>query len=273
MGKSQLPGDAAANMTDASKRGVVNLMVRRLALVLMALVVWGGTAIGTAGAASATSPALTSASPLYVCAGVASPCNKSMGTMTAGAVSMTCWEQVSEPTGKHMWFYVTRGAQEGWVRAGDVAHQVTVKNCITAGHAPVWAAAWAIAQVGKTIDVGKCLTFVDQAYKSTSKQDLAPWTTSSTNPVMAWNHAGKSKQHGKSDLRWKTPPRGAWVYWGSRPGSPDGHVALSLGNGWLVSTSEGTTPGTAVHFLTISHRNSWSSAVANSYLGWTLGAV
>lgn len=246
---------------------------RRLAVLLMAVMLCGGTAIGAAGAVSAASPALISASPLYVCAGVASPCNESMGTMSAGSVSMTCWEQVSEPTGNHMWFYVTRGAQEGWVRAGWVKDQATVTNCITSGHAPVWAAAWAIAQVSKVIDVNNCLGFVDQAYENTSKQNLASWANDNTTAVDAWNHAGKTKQHGSSDPRWKTPPRGAWVFWGSRPGSSDGHVALSLGNGWLVSTYEGTTPGTAVHFLTISHRNSWSSAVANSYLGWTLGPV
>jgi cell wall-associated NlpC family hydrolase len=69
--------------------------------------------------------------------------------------------------------------------------------------------------------------------------------------------------------RFKTPPRGALVFWdgGNSYDSKASQVAISLGNGRLVSTGEGRTPF-EVHLLTISERN--AEPGVGAYLGWVM---
>ena len=64
------------------------------------------------------------------------------------------------------------------------------------------------------------------------------------------------------------PPAGALVFWGPADiggyDNPDGHVALSLGGGEVISTAERNFTG--VHTFTIAARN----AAGYPYLGWMM---
>ena len=44
------------------------------------------------------------------------------------------------------------------------------------------------------------------------------------------------------------------MFWGPNAYTSAGHVAISMGNGWLVSTQEGHSTN-AVHLVTIAQRN------------------
>ena len=158
-----------------------------------------------------------------------------------------------------------RQNQEGYVARTDVSDPPSgLTDCDSASHQAIWAAALAIGYLGTDTDPEYCLTFVIDMWRKTgagiaSANEYPPaWWSSSAN---IW-----PKQTSKTNPgRWLTPPRGALVFWGAKGASP-GHVAISVGNGWLVSTAEGSTPGQDVHLLQISHRN--ADGFASVYLGW-----
>jgi hypothetical protein len=64
------------------------------------------------------------------------------------------------------------------------------------------------------------------------------------------------------------PPVGAFVFWNSRPGYPEGHVAIAVGGGGLVISTEERTY-TTIHRMSIQDRNS-NPTYGNVYLGWIL---
>lgn len=102
---------------------------------------------------------------------------------------------------------------------------------------------WALSQVGVFRDSGYCLRFVDLAYGRTSGPASA---------YQVWTQSPASLHHVSG-----TPPRGAVVVWSSAIGGGHGHIAVSLGDGRMVSTTGG-----AVSVLDI-------QGFANSaYLGW-----
>ncbi len=102
---------------------------------------------------------------------------------------------------------------------------------------------WALSQVGVNRDSGFCLRFVDLAYGRTSGPASAHqvWTLSDT-----------SLHHSTG-----TPPRGSVVVWSSDIGGGHGHIAISLGDGTMVSTTSG-----AVAILPI------QGFADSAYLGW-----
>jgi cell wall-associated NlpC family hydrolase len=222
-------------------------------------------AMGAAPAAMASTPTLNHAEQLVLCANTSDPyCGQ---TLTAGipagtAVNVTCYHRSD--------YYVVVAAhhnQQGYVPQSDVSGAPSgLSDCNTAAHPSIWAGAWAIGYLGTNTDVGLCLTFVIDAWRSTgttigsdASQTAASWWSSSYD---IW-----PKHTQTSDpSRYLTPPRGALVFWGATSTSPAGHVAIAMGNGWLVSTEEGSTPGQAVHLVTIAHRNTTGAP----YLGWVL---
>lgn len=107
---------------------------------------------------------------------------------------------------------------------------------------------WALAATdGPAVWHRKCLHFVARAYG---------WSASGIRSAAAfWAQA--DERHLDSD-----PPAGALVFWST--GSPDGHVALSLGRG-LVGSNDIDGAGTiaAVPLTAITTR--WHA----TYLGWT----
>lgn len=87
------------------------------------------------------------------------------------------------------------------------------------------AVAWALSQVGVYRDAGYCLRFVDLAYGRTSGPASA---------YLVWTRS-PSALHRTSGM----PPRGAIVVWSSAIGGGHGHIAISLGDGRMVSTTSG----------------------------------
>jgi hypothetical protein len=121
---------------------------------------------------------------------------------------------------------------------------------------------WAEAQMGNTNWDGECLTFVVDAYSSGGTIGINP--DGELTALAYWNHY-PSAQHTDTN-----PPEGALVFWGATPygsitySNPDGHVALSIGGGEVISSSERTYTG--IHEFTIASRN----ADGYPYLGWMM---
>lgn len=84
---------------------------------------------------------------------------------------------------------------------------------------------WALGQVGMYRDAGYCLRFVDLAYGRSSGPASA---------YLVWTRS-PSALHRTSGM----PPRGAIVVWSSAIGGGHGHIAISLGDGRMVSTTSG----------------------------------
>ncbi len=85
------------------------------------------------------------------------------------------------------------------------------------------AVAWALSQVGVVRDAGFCLRFVDLAYGRSSGPGSA---------YLVWTGSPAALHHTSG-----MPPRGALVVWSSAIGRGHGHIAISLGDGRMVSTT------------------------------------
>ena len=230
-----------------------------------ALALAGGSLAVAPAAGAAGTPTLSVAVQTTLCATPAGKyCSQTLTALIAAGTPVT----VVCSHGPALYIRVTaRQNQEGFVPRSDVSSPPSgLADCDTASHQAIWAAALAIGYLGTDTDHGACLAFVIDRWRATgvsigsdSSQTAASWWSSSYN---IWPKETKKTDPGM----YLTPPRGALVFWGAKTGSPDGHVAISVGNGWLVSTEEGSTPGEAVHLLQIGHRN--DDGYANVYLGW-----
>ena len=92
------------------------------------------------------------------------------------------------------------------------------------------AVAWALSQVGAWRDAGYCLRFVARhAYQR-------PWDGGSIPEAhVAWDNTPTALRHpGSYDA-----PRGAVVLWDASIGGGAGHIAISLGDGRMVTTTTG----------------------------------
>ena len=186
-------------------------------------------------------------------------CVSPFTTLTTNTdLKMACWRDDSLMTGLYSsprWFYVrTPTGSEGFVHSSYVRQQANVPNCSTFP----WLKAtdWALDRVGQSIYAGQCLGFIAAAYKTAGRPIPGPYGAS-VSAASWWAAQSAAHKHASG-----TPPRGALVFWGARKGYPDGHVALSLGNGYVVSSSERTT--TVIHTFPTSAR----SPSVYHYLGW-----
>ena len=114
-----------------------------------------------------------------------------------------------------------------------------------------------------------CLAFAINAYQLGAsfpiRNDISITVGSDTYPSEVWGHF-LSGTTGTGN----TPPPGALVFWDSTGGTADSHVAISIGNGTLVSTNvdQSSVPGyNGIHYETMTQfaQNSW-----NIYKGWWL---
>jgi len=143
-------------------------------------------------------------------------------------------------------------------------HGKAIWNSKAAGasHAENVAVAWAKRWANRhdTSYNGACLRFVFEAY-SAAGVNLRPWVNApigyNTYPVDIWGRF----HHGRTGRG--TPPFGALVFWKAANGNRTlSHVALSLGRGRLVSTSDNVAHYT--HYERVSqHRYA-------VYQGWWL---
>ena len=235
-----------------------------------ALLAAAGTALaatmiaGAPMASASTPPMVISATPAHLCAGPASWCPDVIASLPAGAQVQVICSRVSS-------YYVenlARRASEGFVAKSDIRNAPGgLADCDTKAHPAIYAAANALGWMKQNHEAGACLQFVQDAWTGAGKP-----IPNAADPIHWWNKFslsyGTKARATSGNSRYRTPPRGALVFWGPKTGSPVGHVAISMGNGSLVSTEEGSTPGNAVHLLTISHRN--SDGYAGVYLGWVM---
>lgn len=112
------------------------------------------------------------------------------------------------------------------------------------------ALAWANARVGQQIYTDYCLTFVYDAYLSAGKDIGRAYSAD------RWARARQSQLRTVG-----TPPAGSLVFWWGTPGYPDGHVAISRGDGTAVSTAQLNRTG--VHVMNIAERSR-----VKPYAGW-----
>lgn len=84
---------------------------------------------------------------------------------------------------------------------------------------------WALGQVGVVRDNGYCLRFVNLAYGRASGPPSA---------YLVWTRSHPGLHHTRG-----TPPAGAVVVWSSAIGGGHGHIAISLGDGRMVTTTDG----------------------------------
>lgn len=137
--------------------------------------------------------------------------------------------------------------ETGWEASALGEFGADVDAALPAGYrnprSAAQAVAWALSQVGVHRDAGYCLRFVDLAYGRTSGPASAylVWTGS---PASLHRTSG-------------TPPRGALVLWSSAIGRGHGHIAISLGDGRMISTTS-----TAVSILPI------KGFADSAYYGW-----
>lgn len=222
---------------------------------------------------SGPSSTLGGSTGLYPCGSTASWCATKMGSLAAGTtVTMKCYQDWNDINGKSWrWFYITGpNHTEGFIHAEKVTvpSQTKVGQCGTSSWKGIWSGYWPLGShvFGQTTWDHKCLEFVSLAYKNTSGLDICGnWCNASTTALDYWNKDPRGYGRHTSGPSFKTPERGALVFFSGSAVTSAGHVALSLGNGWLVSTWEGITPG--VHLVTIGQITSkFGSNV--TYLGW-----
>jgi cell wall-associated NlpC family hydrolase len=239
----------------------------RMAVGLTAgLALAGGTLGITPAATAASAPTLNKAVQTTLCA---TPTGKYCSQTLTAAIAAGTPVTVVCSHGPAYYIRVTAHQnQEGYIQRADVSDPPPgLTDCDSASHQAIWAAALAIGYLGTTQywPLGSCLAFVAAMWgdtgvtlKSTGKQETAWqwWNSPADNPY--------PKETSGSSM-YMTPPRGALVFWGPDQYSGAGHVAISVGNGWLVSTPEGSNT-TSVHLLTIKERNAEPNV--GKYLGW-----
>jgi hypothetical protein len=115
---------------------------------------------------------------------------------------------------------------------------------------------WMTARQGSRQYDGLCLAAVYRAYLSAGR-DITRGLPYGPSHDSAYSYWSVARDRHAGD---RNPPRGALVFFRSAAGAP-GHVAISLGNGQMISTWDGRTRG--IHTMAISAYD------PSRYLGWT----
>jgi hypothetical protein len=223
------------------------------------------TSVVTASAAGASpTPTIISTTSTHLCAGSASWCPDVIATIPAHAQLQVICSRVSS-------YYVedlANRALEGFIVKSDVANAPGgLTDCDTAGHPAIYAAANALGWMGQDHDPLYCLQFVADSWAEAGKP-----IPSDDDAIDWWNaFSAKYPRELPGQPRYGTPPRGALVFWSGTDKYPqydseDGHVAISVGNGWVVSTEQGNS-GPDVHLVSIS---AVTGAGGGTYLGWIM---
>lgn len=225
--------------------------------------------------ASAT-PVITATTATRACASNDNGCSTTIATIPSGAQLQVICGRLSD-------YYVedlANRALEGFVPETSVRYAPGgLEDCDTTAHPAIYAAANALGDVGQPVDPLLCLKFVVASWNGVGVADIPSFSTA--DPVNWW-----PTYYGKFGYAWDTggprlatPPRGALVFWYGTPKYPqydseDGHVAISLGNGWVVSTEQGSS-GPNVHLVTIANvtqqaGGSGSGPGSGTEMGWVM---
>jgi hypothetical protein len=206
-----------------------------------------------------------SSTPMYWCITTDAVCTTSFHTLDPGTkLAMYCWMGGRTPQGYQFgrWFYIRASTgYVGFVKAEQVAGQTTTPNCSTKPN--MMATLWALSKYGQLVYYqhgGQCLAFMSDAY-TTGAGSSFPGPAGADVTAWQWLNAQPGFTQHERDVN---PPPGALVFW-----KPDaysegaGHVALSIGNGWVVSSYERGTY--TIHLFAIADRNQ-----TKPYFGWYL---
>jgi hypothetical protein len=219
--------------------------------------------------------------PLDWCPGNSAICQDNRRLTTLGpntAVTMVCWIDARVPSGFQYgrWFYVTSGSYQGFVKAERVTNQnPSSPSCLNNGSEQLRAVAASLQATGlsEIYQVYPTATDKTNALSAYGFNDWGAQGDWSGDCVMfvglAWWRAGQKIHHGADayhiaqtyTLHGGTPPRGAAVFW---KWSTPGHVAISLGNGMVV-----TTQGMDGDLLKTTDVTMAAVGAGKIYLGWT----
>jgi hypothetical protein len=185
-------------------------------------------------------------------------------------VTIICYQDGATAFGvNRRMYYVTSGdgsdLKEGFDYIGNIKPEKSVPICADGRFTHLKAAFWALhaSQFGKTTWDGNSLEFIREAYSKASDNIIQLGFAS---PIEFWEKETQDAKHTADEPQWKNPPRGAIVIWGSHPNYKDGHAALSLGNGWVVSTQHDMNT-TGLHLSRIENIGS-DSSLDQVYQGW-----
>lgn len=236
---------------------------RATTFVLAMLLVAGAVAFTDGGSASAEAfhnSAIKVNTPLRTCTNTSDASCNGWKTLTAGTtVAMRCWYKQGPATdpknyGTDMFFWVDSPDGQGFVSANHVKNQwLSSPYC---GDKPnVRAVRWAGAWRTQTDYQLQCLKFVADAWRSVGKT-ICSWCNSSTTAYQYWlNPRAGTKTATTTNFN---PPVGAAVFWNTAVGSA-GHVAISIGDGYVISTRFGGRNDIRVFNL---------KSYTKGYVGW-----
>lgn len=220
---------------------------------VVALVVAMPVAASAAGSASGT--VNTAGSPLNVRSGPSSSWDAWRTVADGASVTILCQELGSQETGTYgtsrLWDMLANGGyvSDTYVFTGSDGRVADDCNYVGAPPDPNprgtnGAINWAFNHYGSTAYEGLCLHFVALAYGYSH----AGWATAEIGGDWIASHGY---------MHTGVPPRGALVWYHNSSG--DGHVALSLGEGKVISTSVGGRVAVADYTFHSSLRG-WSVA-------------
>lgn len=186
---------------------------------------------------------LNTTTPVRMCTNLAdASCRPVWNLPAQTTVSMRCWIDESSYAGTPRWFWVTGGGVAGFVSANHVSRQTRVGWC--GNDLQVKAIRWAGSHLDEDFEAGWCQRFVRRAYQAAGR-DIGSASTAAN----YWR--ANPRRYGRTGTA--APPAGNLAYWNGTARYPDGHVALSIGNGWAISTEERGTR--QVHVMSIADRN------------------
>jgi cell wall-associated NlpC family hydrolase len=243
---------------------------RLLATAAAAAVTSGAVLVMTAGPAAAMSAPIQTTAYVNVRPGPSVSSGSPLAVMPPGtSPDFNCWTQGQNIGGVDVWFSINYHGVTGYYASyydnssystdSQITSKYGIPHCGSA--AAQNAANWAAAHVGQNYDNGLCLAFVFQAWAAAGV-NLRNYVTvpinGNTYPVDIWKHFNTGTIGGGSQ-----PPVGALVFYANKQGNRTlSHVAISVGGGRTVSTSDGVAPN--VHYEAIAQHS-----YAN-YLGWWL---
>ena len=205
--------------------------------------------------AYAASPTVSSSAWRRDCVNTALTGCQNVGGWKTGAVTMVCFVDGSEATGKYRskrWFYLVQGKTKGYAHSSWVSNQVKVPACST--HAGVSAMTWAAEHVGieeptpgeaQALDIrdrrwtGWCSKFAQAAYRFSAAKRMPKGAGTKTAKNMYFKYRDALRVVKPMSTE---PLVGSLVFWPNL--SEGGHVAIYAGNGHVLTTvgAPGTTP-------------------------------
>lgn len=234
MGKSRPAGQNVRHRT----RSVLSRSI-----VFPATLSLAALTVSVISAQPALAASTNSSTPVRACTNLGDTGCNAWTTIPSGiGLSLRCWQDESWYDGTNRWFWASGYGVQGFVSANQVSWQYATPWC---GNDPyVQAVRWAGSHLGQNYDIGLCLQFVHDAWWVAGR-DIGSATT-------AYNY-WLTNPRGYARVYDTNPPVGALVFWRPDAYNSAGHVAISIGSGWVISTEERTT--TAVHIFRIVDRN------------------